>query len=215
MHFLNKRHIRNGLIVFTVIAAGIAVFGVHAVAQDSLPQPTPIENDMSQVPAPPPEAQAAEVAGTPDSRDEFIAIAENKTDVRDASVTPEMLKTIFFTAWQHALLEEAKIGFNTRLPNPGEVGRADDNRPVVPGIRELTLGGIAFATPVKWTVWLNSVRVTPDAIPEQVLDIRVTRSYVDLKWYDPYTKKIFPVRMRPHERFNLDTRIFLPGTGTM
>lgn len=143
----------------------------------------------------------------------LLNIAEAKSRLRDATVLPEALKTLFFTAWQHALLQESKEGFNTRLPNPGEVGSSGgSNAPRDPGIRELSLGGISYGSGSKWTVWLNGVRITPDAIPEQVLDIKVSRAFIDLKWYDGYTNKIYPVRMRPHERFNLDSRIFLPGT---
>jgi hypothetical protein len=142
----------------------------------------------------------------------LLSIAEAKGRLRDASVMPEALQTLFFTAWQHALLQEAKIGFNTNLPNPGEVGSSGSSAPRDPGIRELSLGGISYGTTEKWTVWLNGVRITPDAIPSQVLDIKVSRSHIDLKWFDGYTNKIYPVRMRPHERFNLDSRIFLPGT---
>lgn len=144
----------------------------------------------------------------------LLSIADAKSRLRDATVAPENLQTLFFTAWQHALLQEAKIGFNTRLPNPGEVGLSTSgtNAPRDPGLRELSLGGIAFGSGERWTVWLNGVRITPDAIPPQVMDIKVSRAYIDLKWFDGYTNKIYPIRMRPHERFNLDSRIFLPGT---
>ncbi|HEY8190162.1 MAG TPA: hypothetical protein VIF12_05715 [Micavibrio sp.] len=145
----------------------------------------------------------------------LLAIAEAKGFIRDATILPESLQTLFFTAWQHSLLQEAKIGFNTRLPNPGEVGATDSNgEKRDPGIRELSLGGIAFENASSWTVWLNGVRITPNAIPEQVLDIKVKQAFIDLKWFDGYTNKIYPIRLRPHERFNLDSRIFLPGTGT-
>jgi hypothetical protein len=144
---------------------------------------------------------------------EMMAIADAKRFVRDATVTPENVPSLLFTAWQHALLQEAKIGFTTRAPDPGSVDH-DTGQPGAPGLREIALGGIAYTGANKWTVWLNKVRITPDAIPEEVLDIKVSRSHVDIKWFDRYTNKIFPIRLRPQERFNLDTRIFLPGDGT-
>lgn len=140
----------------------------------------------------------------------LLATAASKSQVRDASVQPESLTSLFFTAWQHALLQEAKIGFNTNLVSSG-TGDGDPARRD-PGLREISLGGIAFTGSEKWTVWLNGVRVTPTAIPAQILDIKVSRAYVDVKWFDGYTNKIYPIRLRPQERFNLDTRIFLPGT---
>lgn len=143
----------------------------------------------------------------------LLATADAKRNVRDGSLMPDdNFPTLFFTAWQHALLQEAKIGFNTRLPE-GQLGSGADQAKKDPGIREVSLGGIAFANTSKWTVWLNGVRVTPNAIPQQVLDIKVSQAYIDLKWFDNYTNRIFPIRLRPQERFNLDSRIFLPGAG--
>lgn len=199
-------------------------------APDSNPVPTPPPDSVQNAAAPVPQQGAAAsvpalpsdpsvTMGNADSitapieTDTLVATAEAKSHVHDASVTPEAIKSLFFTSWQHALLQEAKVGFNTRLPNPGEVA-AGESGARDPGIREIALGGIAYANVKKWAVWLNGVRITPDAIPEQVLDIKVSDAYIDLKWFDGYTNKIYPIRLRPHERFNLDTRIFLPGNGT-
>lgn len=159
---------------------------------------------------------AAAMARPAGDNTELLAIADAKSRLREGSIAPDPEQTLFFTAWQHSLLQEAKIGFITRRPSPGEVATGQNpNAPRDPGIRELALGGIAFGDIGKWTVWLNGVRVTPDAIPDQVMDIKVSRAYIDLKWFDRYTNRIYPVRLRPHERFNLDSRIFLPGTGTL
>lgn len=191
----------------------------------------PVSAQEDQVPTPPPVEQAQDAvlqvetistvvptaapgAGTVDNT-ALLAIASAKQQVRDASVTPEEVTTLFFTAWQHALLQEAKIGFETALPQPGAVASSSSGAPRDPGIREIALGGIAFYNPDRWTVWLNGVRITPEAIPEAVMDIKVSRAYIDLKWFDGYTNKIYPIRLRPQERFNLDSRIFLPGTGAM
>jgi hypothetical protein len=32
-----------------------------------------------------------------------------------------------------------------------------------------------------------------------------------MKWFDEYTNQVFPIRLRPHQRFNIDARMFLPG----
>ena len=137
--------------------------------------------------------------------------------------------TLFFNRWQHALIQEARESFYTRPTTEGEVQQEavkeesqetqgpiqnqPPRPPPDPGLREISLGGILFAGGTDWTVWLNNERVKPDAIPKEVMDIRVYDKFVDLKWYDAYTKRVFPVRLRPHQRFNLDSRIFLPGEG--
>lgn len=191
----------------------LAVIAFAPLPVKAQPQPSNAPDTQSGVVNNMGVAEASPVeAADPVERATLLAIADAKGRLRDASVTPESMQTLFFTAWQHALLQEAKIGFNTRLPNPGEVGQSSDpNAPREPGIRELALGGISYGSASKWAVWLNGVRITPDAIPEQVLDIKVGKAHIDLKWYDSYTNKIYPVRLRPHERFNLDSRIFLPG----
>ena len=189
-------------------------------AADAVPQTdaavTPQAPDMPVTPAD--DATVETVTATVDEADSLdetvlLATAEAKSHVRDSSLLPESLTTLFFTAWQHALLQEAKIGFNTSLAASGPGGASGSATGRAPGLREISLGGIAFADTSKWTVWLNGVRVTPNAIPSEVLDIKVSRAYIDLKWFDGYTNKIYPIRLRPQERFNLDSRIFLPGSG--
>lgn len=90
----------------------------------------------------------------------------------------------------------------------------DENAPVrevKPGIRELRLGGILHGGSSQWIIWLNGMRVTPASVPEQVIDLKVRGEFIEIVWYDEYSELIFPIRLRPHERFNLDSRMFLPG----
>ena len=135
-----------------------------------------------------------------------------KTKLDKPDLVPGQNMSLFFTKWQHALLKEAKIGFMSRPPTAGEVSQGKDGGPKDPGIREVSLGGIVYNDPQAWTVWLNGQRITPEAIPDEIIDIKVRKNYIDLKWFDSYTSLIYPIRLRQHERFNLDTRIFLPGT---
>lgn len=139
---------------------------------------------------------------------------QRKTKLRQPDIDPARMGTVFFTLWQYALLKEAKLRFQTRAPDQSELA-ADNNagNPTIKGPREVALAGIAYTAPMDWTVWLNGERITPDAIPKEVIDIKVRKEYIELKWFDAFTDLIFPVRLRPHQRFNLDSRIFLPGEG--
>lgn len=140
-------------------------------------------------------------------------------ELRPTDVSPADLRSLFYTKWQYALLAEAKRGFLTRPVDQAALRRVEnkgfiDSVPQeerVRGIRELSLSGISYASKNNWTIWLNSQRMGPEALAEEILDIKVTRNYIDLKWFDPYTNMVYPIRLRPHERFNLDSRIFLPG----
>lgn len=151
--------------------------------------------------------------------DEFLELSIQEQVVRnrrlrEPEVTPDQLGSIFFTNWQYSLLQEAKAGFMSRPVTQADLTEEPSDASKDPGRRELALGGIVYTNAKDWTIWLNGQRVTPDAMPEHVMDLSVANQYVDLKWFDPYTNLIFPIRLRPHERFNLDTRMFLPGEGT-
>ena len=129
-------------------------------------------------------------------------------------VKGEEIPTLFFTLWQHQLLQEAKQFAFTA--NPAKPSRFEEE--VLPkekrakGLRELSLGGILHFASDNWIVWLNGQRVTPEAIPNEVIDIKVNEDFIELRWFDEYSNLIFPIRLRPHQRFNLDSRIFLPGS---
>ncbi len=89
--------------------------------------------------------------------------------LRTPSVRPQEIQTLFFTLWQHKLLQEAKrqgasADSMTRDATDSELA-APENR--VRGIREISLGGIVYRSTKDWVVWLNSQRITPDAIPKQ------------------------------------------------
>ncbi len=135
---------------------------------------------------------------------------------RDWMLDPERLHSLFFSTWTHDLLDEARRGLKARAPTPEELaaglrGGLEEETQKDPGIRELSLGGIVYADSKDWTVWLNGQRVRQDAMPPEILDLRVFETHIDLKWFDAYTNQVFPIRLRPHQRFNLDSRIFLPG----
>lgn len=83
--------------------------------------------------------------------------------------------------------------------------------PTVLSIREISLSGITYNGPEKWTIWLNGQRIAPNNIPEEILKLRVNNEFVEIIWHDKQTHKIYPVRLRPNQRFNLDSRVFLPG----
>lgn len=163
------------------------------------------------------------------SAESFAQIAQNSqlkqqtaaqnTDARglkkfDAESYPSLL----FTYWEQVAIEDARRsrGLN-RAPTDAELMRdlqTDDDGERVkppPEARNIALSGIAYKASKNWTIWLNGKRVTPDAIPEEALDLKVFKEYIEIKWYDEYTNRIIPIRLRPHQRFNIDTRIFLPG----
>ena len=159
---------------------------------------------------------AQEVASAP-ANTPVAEEAKAEADPTKPQFNPAEYDSMLFTHWEHIAITDAR---NARGPVRGvtdyelEQDQKFDRDPMEkppPEERELRLGGIVYNGTKDWTIWLNEKRVTPDALPKEVLDLSVYKTYIELKWFDEYTNQIFPVRLRPHQRFNIDTRIFLPG----
>lgn len=151
-------------------------------------------------------------------------LSENQTSAdKDANskkgFDPLQYDSILFTHWEHVAIQDARryVG-DTRNVTDSELAKDLKQREDIgekikppPEEREIRLSGIVFHGKADWAIWLNEERITPDAIPKEVMDLRVYKEYIEFKWFDEYTNQIFPIRLRPHQRFNIDTRIFLPG----
>lgn len=79
------------------------------------------------------------------------------------------------------------------------------------GPRLVRLGGISYSSADKWIIWLNGQRVTPDSMPLQVVKLDVFDDYIEIQWLDLKGNIIYPIRLRPHQSFHIDKKIFLPG----
>ena len=129
-------------------------------------------------------------------------------------VTPEDIPSLFFTYWQYQSIQDSKSVRGVIRPPTAEelaaIERGDDIKPKA-SERYLSLSGIVYTNEDDWTIWFNKKRVTPDAVPPEVLDLKVYKNYIELKWFDDFSNQVFPIRLRAHQRFHMDQRIFLPG----
>lgn len=151
--------------------------------------------------------------GTSDSVQNNISSPQDVPPITKNSSFP----SLFFTYWQHEAILDAKSSRgHVRPPTEAELKAMENGEESLiekpdPGPREISLGGIVYEGENNWTIWLNDKRITPKAIPKEILDLRVFKEYIEVKWLDEFSSQIFPIRLRAHERFNLDMRIFLPG----
>ncbi|MCK5284750.1 MAG: hypothetical protein KAJ86_04105 [Alphaproteobacteria bacterium] len=136
---------------------------------------------------------------------------------KSKDVHPNDMSSVVFTFWERTAIKDARRSRGlVRAPTDDELSNSLNNpdglkvRPPSEE-RDISLGGIVFVSKEDWTIWLNGKRVTPKAIPKEVIDISVYDEYIELKWFDEWSNQIFPIRLRSHQRFNVDTRIFLPG----
>lgn len=165
-------------------------------------------------------AAVVSIAGlTVSAQEEARTIAPKSSTLAavNKNISPADLKTLFFVEREYRALKDAQNTKGAVRPvsdaevRPTEsVDLASIPKPP-PEQRELRLGGILFTSKNDWVIWLNDKRVTPNAIPSEVLDLRVHQSYIEVKWLDEWSGQIFPIRLKPHQRFNFDSRIFLPG----
>jgi hypothetical protein len=190
--------------------------GVPELLPQPQDAPVPIPMDISS-PAVPgvPQAPAGDPA-VPVPPDATVG-ATTPAGADPNAINPSQIPSILFTYWEHTAIADAKNSRGeTREVTDEELmrdlrGREVDKPKPPPEEREITLEGIVYVNGDDWTIWLNNKRVTPNAIPREVMDLKVYKEYIEMKWFDDYTNQIFPIRMRTHQRFNIDSRIFLPG----
>ncbi|MFA5592358.1 MAG: hypothetical protein WC989_03485 [Micavibrio sp.] len=204
-----------------IAGAGAAFSSPTASASASgMPQSSSTASGPAAAPAQGLQAEGDEAASQPpvvadegmetENTDMARKITEHVAYVQPP-VSPASIASLFFTPPERDLVLSARLGLNVRPPGMG-TGVEDDSSVVVIGPRELALGGIVYASPKDWTIWLNTMRISPGRLPSEVMNLKVFKSYIELEWYDAATNQIFPVRLRSHQRFNLDSRIFLPGS---
>lgn len=146
------------------------------------------------------------------SPQEIIEELEARAALKNPQVRIDQIPSLLFTSDEAALIASVRQGVIARPPTESEIRRAEEGEaPRERGPRELALGGIVYKSSSNWTVWMNGQKITPQRIPSEILDIQVRKDHIRVRWFDAYTNQIFPVKLRPHQRFNIDTRIFLPG----
>ena len=153
-------------------------------------------------------AEGASVAALPPVASQGAPMSQMEKEINERltylkpTVNVSNIPSLFFSVWEHDLVTDARRGLTTR---------SDEGGMMAAGPRDVSLGGIVYVSSADWTIWLNNTRITPDAIPGEIMDLKVFKEHIDLEWFDSSTNQIYPIRLRSHQRFNLDTRIFLPG----
>jgi hypothetical protein len=154
-----------------------------------------------------------EIAGlSPEEAVLLAAQQQMKDELANLDKIRAGIPTLFFTQDEHRELQSLLASIDvdrsldsltSALPTAQIDGFA--------GARELSLGGIFYKGGGDWIVWLNNQRLTPDRLPKELQDIKVYKNYVEIKWRDQNGGKVHAVRLRPNQRYNMDSRSFAPG----
>ena len=90
----------------------------------------------------------------------------------------------------------------------GAVEDTGEPKPYVP--RRIRFSGMLYTSSESWIVWLNGKRLTPGRLLPEIVDIKVDRKEIHLKWSDHVLKKIISISLKPHQVYDIDTGILLP-----
>jgi hypothetical protein len=82
---------------------------------------------------------------------------------------------------------------------------------VIPPIRRIALSGVVYKAADDWLIWINGQKVTPTVSMKEIVDIKVEREKVHLKWFDIGANYIIDITMRPNETYDITTGVLLPG----
>ena len=199
---------------FKLFFAALCLSIFTLVGQGAFVQAQNLDGNSAEQPAP--SVSVEQPAPNNDAR------VQETFAVQKPLFNPAEYKSILYTSWEQDAIALARRAFNkgegyNRGASELEIQKSQRRQDLTekikppPEEREIRLAGILYDNGDRWTIWLNEERVTPDAVPPEVIDLTVHKEYIEFKWIDDYTNRIYPIRLRPHQRFNIDTRIFLPG----
>lgn len=142
-----------------------------------------------------------------------IELMYERVKLKEPSFNLGQIGSVFLTNIEQNIIASARKLFVTRMPSEEEFinEQNSDQDNVQQSPREVVLNGLLYLSNNDWVVWINSVKITPKNLPPEIIDIRVSKDFIRLKWLDVQTNQIFPIKLKAKQKFNLDTRIFLPG----
>lgn len=202
------------IFIFAALLVSSAVYAQDETQDETVAEES-VEESENQAVSEEKEVEATENKDFLSNENPYIADMVLRSQLRDKNSKRLSRLSLFFTPGELNLIRDAEKGLVSRPVTETEIKEAEkeiaQNIRPPRGPREIEMGGIIYQSENDWAVWINGQKITPDRIPEEILDIRVYRDTVQLKWFDAYTNQVFPVKMKSHQRFNIDTRIFLPG----
>lgn len=85
--------------------------------------------------------------------------------------------------------------------------------PPIPTKRIISVSGLLYRSPGDWIVWLNGHKLVPGSRLPELVDIRVERDRVHLKWFDIGMAKILSITLRPRQTYDITSGVMLTTTG--
>ncbi len=141
------------------------------------------------------DAMGGIVPTTPEAEAKAKALREANA----AKKPPVFLKNVFLSDDEVSAIQRALLG----------VDKQEDTGPKPP--RLLRLSGLLYKDPNDWVIWLNGNRLTPDRLLPEIIEITVDSKQIYLKWFDYGINNVIFITLRPHQIYDMETGILLPG----
>ena len=126
------------------------------------------------------------------------------SDVREkiySSRYPGFSSSLFLTPLEMLTLERALSGKDATLGGGGAV---------IPK-RYIDVDGLLYKSSSNWVVWINGKRLTPGYLLPEIVGIHVMKDRIYLEWFDSVFNKIITINLRPHQIYDIQSGILLPG----
>lgn len=120
-------------------------------------------------------------------------------------------ESLMFTRSEILKIQAALVGVENEAIQNVESEDPTQEEISAPENRYIRLGGIAYTSDNRWMIWLNGNRVTPQNLLPEIVEIKVQKDYVDLKWFDSLLRKIIRIRLKPNQAYEIRTGVLIPG----
>ncbi len=136
--------------------------------------------------------------------------------------TPEDINTVITTLNRRARsAASSNVGTGFVGGQLGDAGEGVDGEepvvrpyyPPIPTKRVISVSGMIYRKPGDWIVWINGHKLVPGSRLPELVDIKVERDRVHLKWFDIGMAKILTITLRPRQTYDITSGVLLNTTG--
>lgn len=119
--------------------------------------------------------------------------------------------SLLFSPIEIAAIQRALAGKVSGTEALHAKASAEAGGSIIPLRRSISLSGVIWRGKDSWTIWLNGQKVTPEKLLPEIVDIKVEKEKVTLKWFDIGINGVILISLHPHQTYDIVTGVLLPG----
>jgi hypothetical protein len=131
------------------------------------------------------------------------------------TISPEEMEALKKPFRDSLLFSDAEVELVRAAAAGRQTGTAileKDKVELIPIDRKIKLHGIYYATDNNWIVWLNGYKLVPGRLLPEIMEIKVNRDQVFLRWYDIGLDGVIDLTLRPNQIYDIVTGIVYNDT---